>query len=83
LLVVAAGADEYLKVHPGGRIQADVTEGSEGVWERLHYDWSDPNHFQRGTELTPNFFVMVALVCGITYKWPLQTRTLPTDIGGI
>ena len=23
--------------------QADVTEGSRGVWERLHYDWSDPN----------------------------------------
>jgi hypothetical protein len=23
---------------------ADVTEGSGGIWERLHYDWSDPNH---------------------------------------
>ncbi len=23
--------------------EADVTEGSGGVWERLHYDWSDPN----------------------------------------
>jgi hypothetical protein len=22
---------------------ADVTEGSGGIWERLHYDWSDPN----------------------------------------
>ena len=22
--------------------EADVTEGSGGVWERLHYDWSDP-----------------------------------------
>jgi len=20
-----------------------VTEGSNGIWERLHYDWSDPN----------------------------------------
>jgi hypothetical protein len=20
-----------------------VTEGGSGVWERLHYDWSDPN----------------------------------------
>jgi hypothetical protein len=19
-------------------------EGSGGIWERLHYDWSDPNH---------------------------------------
>ena len=24
--------------------QADVTEGSGGIWERLHYDWSDPDH---------------------------------------
>jgi hypothetical protein len=37
-------ADEYLKVHQQGRSQADVTEGSGGIWERLHYDWSDPNH---------------------------------------
>ena len=37
-------ADEDLKVHHMGRTEADVTEGSGGVWERLHYDWSDPNH---------------------------------------
>ena len=37
-------ADEYLQVHRLGRNEADVTEGSGGVWERLHYDWSDPNH---------------------------------------
>ena len=37
-------ADEYLKVHQMTRTQADVTEGSGGIWERLHYDWSDPNH---------------------------------------
>ena len=36
-------ADEYLKVHDLGRSQADVTEGSGGIWERLHYDWSDLN----------------------------------------
>ena len=36
-------ADEYLKVHYRGRLEADVTEGSSGLWERLHYDWSDPN----------------------------------------
>ena len=36
-------ADEYLKVHRLGPSEADVTEGSDGVWERLHYDWSDPN----------------------------------------
>jgi hypothetical protein len=35
-------ADEYLKVHQQSRTQAEVTEGSGGVWERLHYDWSDP-----------------------------------------
>jgi hypothetical protein len=37
-------ADEYLKVHHLGLTEADVTEGSGGIWERLHYDWSDPNH---------------------------------------
>ena len=36
-------AEEDLKVHGQGPSQADVTEGSRGVWERLHYDWSDPN----------------------------------------
>jgi hypothetical protein len=35
--------DTYLKVHHRGALQADVTEGSGGIWERLHYDWSDPN----------------------------------------
>ncbi len=37
-------ADEYLKVHHLGPGEADVTEGSGGIWERLHYDWSNPNH---------------------------------------
>jgi hypothetical protein len=37
-------ADEYLKVHSRGPSEADVTEGSGGIWERLHYDWSDPKH---------------------------------------
>ena len=37
-------ADEYLKVHHLGQSEADVTEGSGGIWERLHYDWSNPNH---------------------------------------
>ncbi|MFQ6398765.1 hypothetical protein ACLMAJ_35670 [Nocardia sp. KC 131] len=35
--------DEYLEVHAKGLGEADVTEGSRGIWERLHYDWSDPN----------------------------------------
>jgi hypothetical protein len=34
-------AEEYLEVHKLGLHEADVTEGSGGVWERLHYDWSD------------------------------------------
>ena len=29
---------------PEAHRPCDVTEGSGGVWERLHYDWSDPNH---------------------------------------
>jgi hypothetical protein len=37
-------ADEYLAVHQQSRTEADVTEGSGGVGERLHYNWSDPNH---------------------------------------
>lgn len=36
-------ADDYLKVHDQGPDHADVTEGSGGIWERLDYDWSNPN----------------------------------------
>jgi hypothetical protein len=35
--------DDYLKIHDKSPGHADVTEGSRGVWERLQYDWSDPN----------------------------------------
>jgi hypothetical protein len=35
--------DDELKVHSQGPTEADVTEGSGGIWERLHYDWSDPD----------------------------------------
>src|ERR1700743_3320282 len=37
-------ADSYLVVHNKGSHQADVTEGSGGVWERLVYDWFDVRH---------------------------------------
>src|SRR4029453_3514561 len=37
-------ADDYLEVYSQGPTEADVKEGSNRVWERLHYDWSDPNH---------------------------------------
>jgi hypothetical protein len=33
---------EYYKVHQLTETSADVTEGSRGVWERTHYDWSTP-----------------------------------------
>ena len=36
-------ADEYLEVHYQDAGHADVTEGSGGVWERLSYDWTDPD----------------------------------------
>jgi hypothetical protein len=35
--------DSSLQVHERGEHFADVTEGGSGVWERLRYDWSDPN----------------------------------------
>lgn len=35
--------DDELEVHSKGPTEADVTEGSKGIWERLHYDWSDPD----------------------------------------
>jgi len=34
-------ADDYLQVYSQGPREADVKEGSGGIWERLHYDWSD------------------------------------------
>jgi len=41
--VFGNSADDYLEVHDQSPGHADVTEGSGGVWERLDYDWSDPN----------------------------------------
>jgi hypothetical protein len=37
-------SDAKLEVHSQGATEADVTEGTSGIWERLHYDWSDPTH---------------------------------------
>ncbi len=56
-------ADSYLKVHQLGTRDADVTEGSGGVWERLHYDWSDPNH----VKLTTTDSNMFGGASGYTY----------------
>ena len=47
--IFSNSADSYLKVHQQSADQADVTEGSGGVWERLHYDWSDLHHVKLTT----------------------------------
>ena len=57
----ANSADEYLKVHQRGGTQADITEGSGGIWERLHYDWSDPNHVVLTTTVRPRHRVALSL----------------------
>lgn len=41
--IFGRSADDYLRVHDQRPGHADVTEGSGGIWERLDYDWSDPN----------------------------------------
>jgi hypothetical protein len=33
---------KYYKVHQVSNTSADVTEGSRAIWERTHYDWSEP-----------------------------------------
>ena len=43
-------ADDYLVVHDQARDWADVTEGSKGTWERLHYDWSQKDRVIATTE---------------------------------
>lgn len=68
-------ADEYLKVHQQSRSQADVTEGSGGIWERLHYDWSDPNH----VVLTTTDSNIWGGASGHTYTFTCQSNGM-TDI---
>ena len=41
--VFSNSADDDLVVHSVQATTADVTEGSGGIWERLLYDWTDPN----------------------------------------
>jgi hypothetical protein len=70
-------ADDYLKVHHLGRSQADVTEGSRGIWERLHYDWSDPNH----VVLTTTDSNLWGGASGHTYTFTRQpNRTTDIDV---
>ena len=68
-------ADGYLKVHSHGPSQADVTEGSAGIWERLRYDWSDPNH----VVLTTTDSNTCGGASGHTYTFTRRTDGL-TDI---
>ena len=68
-------ADGYLKVHHQGRAEADVTEGSGGIWERLHYDWSDPNH----VKLTTTDSNMFGGASGYTYTLTRRSNGL-TDV---
>lgn len=50
---------EYLQVHEVGEDYAEVTEGNPWpigyVWERLRYDWSEPQAL-RGTVIDSNLF---------------------------
>ena len=38
--------DKNLEVHELGKDEADVTEGTGPIWERLHYDWHDVNRVE-------------------------------------
>jgi hypothetical protein len=44
-----SSANDYLKVYGQSPGHADVREGSGGIWERLDYDWTDPNHITMKT----------------------------------
>jgi hypothetical protein len=50
---------EHLTIHDRGETWADVTEGNPWpiglVWERLRYDWSQPDSV-RGTVIESNLF---------------------------
>jgi hypothetical protein len=73
--VFGNSADEYLKVHHRGSSEADVTEGSGGVWERLHYDWSDLNRIV----LTTTDSNLWGGASGYVYTFPRQPNGT-TDI---
>ena len=69
-------ADGYLKVHDQGPGQADVTEGSRGVWERLHYDWSEPNEIK----LLTTDSNMFGGASGYTYTLRQQSNGTTVDV---
>ena len=64
-------------MHHQGPPEADVTEGSGGIWERLHYDWSDPNH----VILTTTDSNMFGGASGHTYTFTRQPNgTTDVDV---
>jgi hypothetical protein len=67
---------EHLEVHDEGETCAEVTEGNPWpigfVWERLRYDWSDPEAV-KGTVIDSNIFKP-----GSTW----ELRAQPHDDGG-
>ena len=69
-------ADEYLKVHSRTTSQADVTEGSGGIWERLHYDWSEPNEIK----LLTTDSNMFGGASGYTYTLRQQSNGTTVDV---
>jgi hypothetical protein len=70
-------SDKYLKVHDQGPMHADVTEGSAGIWERLTYDWSDPNR----VVLTTTDSNTWGGASGFTYTFTRQpTGTTDVDV---
>jgi hypothetical protein len=47
--IFGRSADNELQVYSQSAGHADVKEGSGGVWERLDYNWTDPNHITMKT----------------------------------
>src|ERR1700710_1778866 len=75
--VFSNSADDYLKVHSVGPTEADVTEGSGGVWERLHYDWSNPGR----VVLRTTHSNVGGVSSGYTYTFPpLPNGTTDVDV---
>jgi len=73
-----SSSGEDVKVHYLGRSEADVTEGSLGIWQRLYYDWSDPNQV---VITTTNSNVWES-GSGYTYTFTrLPNRTTDIDLG--
>src|ERR1700752_563820 len=71
-------ADDYLKVHHQGPKEADVTKGSGGIWERLHYDWSNPNR----VVMTTTDSNLWGGDSGHTYPFPRRPDR-QTDLGAV